>query len=689
MSTTDIAVIGEAYRFSSVNTVDEFFDALYGKKVFKTRINAPNMFDQSSSYVPYRSMLEDIKLFDTEAFGIDAERSSILDPQIRILLECAWECLESAGWPTAEKTPRNVGVFTTASLSSYLLNNLMNNAEVLGKHSHIQLLDHNDRNVISSIISKTFGLYGESMSVQNGSTSFLQCVCLACDSIISGRCNAAMVGGASVCVPQEAGYVYHEGGPLSKTGKNNVFGNDCDGLIPASGAGMFLLKRLDDAIADKDNVLAVIKGYSCGYASGKDGRKELVADAYKAARIAPTDISYVEITGTGIMARDLDEIKYLSEAFSEKGVASSSCCLGSVSANTGYAGEASGIAAMGKVMLMLRNKTIFPQAGFTIPFDDFPYDGSFYINDTPEAVEVVNGYMCIDYESEYGNSIHMIFSEAPGADVKTKSDEKSTGYVLISAESQESLMALRDQYIRAIDLAPDMNIADIAYTTQISRSQYRFRACIKSGDITELRDGLQNIEIKEFSNCIYYQFGENADLEELTAKWNEGFIIDWSAFYKNREHGRKIKLPLYQFDRKLYWYECDAPGTVSVVSPENNSEISTVIADNTSNTGKTLYERPDLFTEYVAPESEIEQEICEIWSDYLGIKNIGVNDNFMELGGNSIIGTQILNRIQQKYPIDIQISTFIKMPTVAQQAEFIDNELEKIINGMESDFTLM
>lgn len=687
MSTTDIAVIGEAYRFNGVHTAEELFEALCSKKVLKTKINAPNMFDQSVSYVPYRSMLDDIKLFDAEAFGIDAESASILDPQIRILLECAWECLESAGWPTTEKAPRNVGVFTTASLSSYLLNNLMNNAEVLGKHSHIQLLDHNDRNVISSMISKTFGLYGENMSVQNGSTSFLQCICLACDSIISGRCSAAMVGGVSVCVPQEAGYVYHEGDPLSRTGKNNVFSNDCDGLIPASGAGMFLLKRLDDALADNDNVIAVIKGYSCGYVAEKNDKKKLADDAYKAAGIAPTDISYVEITGTGILTRDLEEIKCLSEAFSEKGAVSSSCCLGSVSANTGYASEASGIAAMGKLMLMLRNKTLLPQAEFTIPFDGFPYDGAFYINDSAEVAE--NGYMCIDYESEYGNSVHMIFAEAPKVAVDVEVDVQGINYVLLSADSQDSLMALRDQYIRAIELDPEINIADIAYTTQISRSQYRFRACVKAGDITELRARLQNIEVKEYFDCAYHQFDENADMEELIEKWNEGYNIEWSNYYKNRKHARKIRLPLYQFDRKVYWYECDELGTVPVVSIENNTDISSATADNISNTGKILYERPDLYTEYVAPRSEIEQEISAIWSDYLGIKNVGVNDNFMELGGNSIIGTQILNRIQQKYPIDIQISAFIKMPTVAQQAEFIDNELEKIINGMESDFTLM
>ena len=131
MSTTDIAVIGEAYRFNGVRTADELFDALCGKKVLKTRIKAPNIFDQSASYVPYRSMLDDIQLFDAEAFGIDSEGAAILDPQIRILLECAWECFESAGWSVSENTPRNISVFTTASLSSYLLNNLLNNAEAL------------------------------------------------------------------------------------------------------------------------------------------------------------------------------------------------------------------------------------------------------------------------------------------------------------------------------------------------------------------------------------------------------------------------------------------------------------------------------------------------------------------------------------------------------------------------------
>ena len=684
MSTTDIAVIGEAYRFNGVRTADELFDALCGKKVLKTRIKAPNIFDQSASYVPYRSMLDDIQLFDAEAFGIDSEGAAILDPQIRILLECAWECLESAGWSVSENTPRNISVFTTASLSSYLLNNLLNNAEALSKHSHIELLDRNDRNVISSMISKIFGLHGESMSVQNGSTSFLQCVCLACDSIISGRCNAAIAGGASVCVPQKAGYVYHEGGPLSGTGKNNVFGNDCDGLIPASGAGMFLLKRLDDALADNDNILAVIKGYSCGYAADRKGRKELIHDAYRAADVAPTDISYAEITGTGIMAKDIEEIRCLSEVFTEEGAAGSSCCLGSVSANTGYAGEASGIAAMGKLVHMLRNRVLIPQAEYTIPFDGFPYDGAFYINDSAEAVEKAEGCMCLNHVSEYGNNIHIILAEAPATDTET--EVQDNGYVLLSAGSKVSLMALRDQYIRAIELDPDMNAADIAYTTQISRSQYRFRACIKAGDIKELHSGLQDIDIKEFSDCPYYQPDENADIEELIDKWNEGYNIDWSAYYKNRKHGRKIRLPLYQFDRKQFWYEAAEPGAASVVSFEKSTESSDPPAEKTA---KTLYERPDLFTEYVAPESEIEQELCAIWSDHLGIRNVGVNDNFMELGGNSIIGTQILNRIQQKYPIDIQISTFIKMPTVAQQAEFIDEELEKIINGMDSDFSFM
>src|SRR5262245_23488973 len=264
---SEIAIIGMACRFPNAGNTDEFWanlrdgvdstvqftdQELLESGIDPAMIAAPN-------YVKAKPVLADIELFDAAFFGFNPREAELIDPQHRLFLENVWQALESAGYD-AESYPGAISIYAGTSASSYFLNNIFNNQEVLESGAAFQVLLHNLHDSLATRIAYKLNLRGASYTVQTFCSTSLVAVHLACQALLNYECDTAVAGGVSISVPQKTGYFFEEGGIVSPDGHCRAFDARANGTVFGSGVGSVVLKRLDDALADGDQIQAVILG---------------------------------------------------------------------------------------------------------------------------------------------------------------------------------------------------------------------------------------------------------------------------------------------------------------------------------------------------------------------------------------------------------------------------------------------
>src|ERR1700733_5705825 len=373
-----IAIIGMTGRFPGADSVEEFWqnlcDGVESITFFdKDQLEVtPPSGDAGQGYVAARPILKDVASFDAAFFGIYPKEAEQMDPQHRIFLECAWEVLERAGYDPAH-TKDLVGVFAGCSMNTYLMHNLAGNRAFLedftGSYqtgSYITMMG-NDKDFLPTRISYKLNLRGPSIAVQSACSTSLVAVSQACQSLLTYGSDMALAGAVSVTFPQQRGYLPQEGGLASHDGHCRPFDHRASGTIFGHGAGVLLLKRLEDAVADGDQVLAVIRGFAInndgsakvGYtAPGVDGQTEVVARAQKMAGIPAESITYIEAHGTATPLGDPIEVAALSKAFARSTQAKQFCAIGTAKANVGHLDVAAGATGLIKTVLQIENRTI-------------------------------------------------------------------------------------------------------------------------------------------------------------------------------------------------------------------------------------------------------------------------------------------------------------------------------------------
>ena len=354
---------------------------------------------QDPAYVKAASILPDIDQFDAAFFEYSPAEARLMDPQQRLLLEVAWEAFEDAGYrPRCRGTPGR------------RLRRLGRDGEQLSRRSAVRLraalpgqtgsLAHigNDKDFLSTRISYKLNLTGPSINVQTACSTSLVAVHLACQAILAGECDMALAGAATVRVPQRVGYVSRKGDILSPDGHCRAFDAEAQGTIFGSGVGAVLLKDLDAAIADRDNIYAVIRGSAINNdgadkvsytASNVAGQTRAMVEAMLVADVSPDDIGYVECHGTGTIVGDPLEIDALTRAFRTKTDRSGFCAIGSVKTNIGHLEQTAGIASLIKVALTLKNGKIptEPQFSHAEPEDRFCRQPVFRQHQMPGLAE--------------------------------------------------------------------------------------------------------------------------------------------------------------------------------------------------------------------------------------------------------------------------------------------------------------
>src|SRR6185369_3765306 len=262
----DIAIIGMAGRFPDAANLREFWLNLRNGVESMREFSEDEMLAAGVSeellrqdrYVRRGTELKDPEFFDAEFFGFTPREAEAMDPQQRIFLECAWEALEDAGYDSSSY-PLPIGMFAGAATNTYMFQ-LISNRELFRSVGGFQTKLLNDKDFLTTRVSYKLGLKGPSLTVQTACSTSLVAVHLACQSLLNGECSMALAGGVTIVLPQRMGYLPQDGGLTSPDGHCRPFDARAAGIVGGSGAGLVLLKRLSDALADGDSIRAVIKG---------------------------------------------------------------------------------------------------------------------------------------------------------------------------------------------------------------------------------------------------------------------------------------------------------------------------------------------------------------------------------------------------------------------------------------------
>ncbi|WP_027961822.1 type I polyketide synthase [Halomonas halodenitrificans] len=366
--TRRVAIIGAAHRFPGT-TPETFWQDLQAEKDLVTRV-AEDRWSQEAYQHPDRrhpgtsvsfaaGSLGDISGFDADFFGISPREATSMDPQQRMLLELAWEAMESAGVVPASLRGSQCGVFLgIASLDySYRLADDMAAIDA-------STATGNTSSIASNRLSYAFDLHGPSMSLDTACSSSLVAFHQACQAIRAGETDMALAGGISLHLHPYGFIIFSKASMLSATGRCQVFDADGDGYVRSEGAGLFLLKDYAKALADGDPILAVVAGSSVNTDGHKSGltvpnpsaQAALMRQAYERAGIAPDEIDYLEAHGTGTAVGDPIETRAIGEALAKHRRAP--LPIGSVKSNVGHLETASGVAGLAKALYSLQHREV-------------------------------------------------------------------------------------------------------------------------------------------------------------------------------------------------------------------------------------------------------------------------------------------------------------------------------------------
>jgi acyl transferase domain-containing protein len=500
-SELEIAIIGMAGRFPGARTTEEYWrnlrEGIESISFFTDReledagVSPETLRDPN--YIKARGVLQDIDLFDASFFNYSPREAEIIDPQHRLFLECAWESLENAGYDS-ETSKGLIGVYAGMEMSAYMIN-LHSNPDLFDSVGKFQISIGNEKDYLATRVSYKLNLMGPSLTVQTACSTSMVAVHLACQGLLSGECDMALAGGVTAGITQKAGYYYQEGGIASPDGHCRAFDARAKGTIGGSGLGIVVLKRLADALADGDNIHAIIKGTAInndgalkvGFTAPRiEGQAAVIRAAQAAAGVEPQTITYIEAHGTGTELGDPIEIAALTKVFHAKTDKKHFCAIGSVKTNIGHLDAAAGIAGLIKTVLALKHKQMPPSLHFTDPNPKIDFANSpFYVNARLSKWNA-NGYPRRAGVSSFGiggTNAHAILEEAPAREPSGPS--RPWKLIALSAKTDSALEAATSNLGEHFQQNPDTNLADAAFTLQVGRRAFNHRRVLLCRDLDE------------------------------------------------------------------------------------------------------------------------------------------------------------------------------------------------------------
>jgi len=596
---TDIAVIGMSGKFPDAENLDYFWENLK-EGVCSVRDVPKDRWDIEACYSEnpqelnktisrVGAFLSDIDKFDPLFFNISPVEAESIDPQQRLFLQEAWCALEDAGYTKDQLANMCCGVFVGATAGEYgeflrEKNQQNDSAAFMGLSPSI----------LASRLSYFLNLTGPSLAIDTACSSSLVSVHLACDSLLNQQCDIALAGGVSTLLTPQMHIRTSQAGMLSPAGVPAVFDDASDGITLGEGVGVVVLKPLQKALADQDQIYGVIKatatnqdGSSNGItAPNPEAQINLIRETCHKANISAETIEYVEAHGTGTPLGDPIELSALQKAFAVDTAKRGYCAVGSVKTNIGHTTIASGIAGLIKALLALHHEKIPPHLNFQkINHLSNLADSPFYINTALLDWHRRDGAPRRAAVSAFGFSgtnAHCILQEAPI--IKSHDDNMEPGQLIcLSAKQKQSLMQRVIELLQWLDVNQDVSIAAVAYTLNARRTHFDYRCAFVVASVSDLQAQLQSVVLsKAFGSILNGCVKANTQLVnrhsqiqqvfaqlkkchavheqeqyffglKMLAQWYvDGDRIDWHSFYQAQQP-RLVRVPTYPFLKERYW----------------------------------------------------------------------------------------------------------------------------------------
>jgi amino acid adenylation domain-containing protein len=496
-----IAVVGMAGRFPGADDLGELWRNLcggvesvrfYSREELAAAGVAPALLDDSR-YVRASAPLRDVQHFDADFFDFSAREAELMDPQHRIFLECCWEALENAGYDT-RTWPGSIGLFAGMGMSGYLIRNLLSHPDLIENAGPLQIRILNDNNFLTSLAAYKLDLRGPSITVQSACSTSLVATCMACQSLLQFQCDLVLAGGVTVVVPHGLGYLALDG-VMSPDGHCRAFDAEARGTVEGSGAGVVVLKRLSDAVAEGDTIHAVIRGFATNNDGGfklsftapsLDGQLEVVATAQAVAGVPAESITYVETHGTGTSLGDPVEVAALTEVFAAATARRGFCALGSIKTNIGHLDAAAGAAGLIKAILAVEHGILPPSLHFETPNPRIDFARSpFYVNTEcrPWRPEGWPRRAGVSAFAIGGVNAHVVLEEPPAP--APSAPAPPWQLLVLSARTETALEAVTERLLRHLRESPVSGLADVAYTLQVGRRAFRHRRVLVGRDLAD------------------------------------------------------------------------------------------------------------------------------------------------------------------------------------------------------------
>lgn len=502
MTDRDVAIIGMECRVPGASGLEQFWAALTsGRECIRawTReeliangcsdeaIDAPN-------FVGATADIDDCDMFDNHFFGMSPAEASLLDPQQRTFIECAWQALERAGYEVA-RTRERIGVYAGQALSGYLVETLGRVPEVIESFRHFPQGLYTEKDYVAARAAFHLGLRGPAISIQTACSTGLVAVHTACSALRAGDCDVALAGACAIHIPMRAGYTYEAGSIASPDGHCRPFDRAASGTVLGGGVGVVVLKPLRTAVRDGDWIHAVIRGSAVNNdgvtkttftSPSVAGQADVIGRALASAGVRPSQIGYVETHGTATELGDPVEVAALREVW-QSDPGSSRCCLGAVKANIGHPDAASGIIGLIKAALVVERGTLPPQINFEHPNPKLELDSSPFFVSTELTSWRPKGRRRAGVSSFGigGTNAHVVIEQGPPRATRPL-ESPEPALILVSGRDVEALEASAKAVADHILVDSSQSLQDVAYSLQVGRTAWPHRACAVVDDRTQL-----------------------------------------------------------------------------------------------------------------------------------------------------------------------------------------------------------
>lgn len=543
-----IAIVGMGCRFpGGINNPDDYWQLLQSgrdpiSEVPQQRWDVDAYFDADPSvpgktYTRHGGFLDQVDRFDPDFFGISPREATAMDPQQRLLLEVSWEALERAGYAPQQLRGSRTGVYVAIGTSDYANLQAKAPADIdayTGTGSGFCFA--------AGRLSYVLGLQGPNMAIDAACSSSLMAVHLGCQSLRSGECDLVLAGGVNLLLSPESNIVFSATRMMAADGHCKTFDATADGYVRSEGCAVVVLKRLKQAQADGDNILAVIKGTACNHGGASGGltipngaaQQTVIRAALAQANVTASAIQYVEAQGTGTPLGDAIEVRALSQVFKEGRSQLNPLYIASVKTNIGHTETASGMASLLKVVLSIQHQKLPPHLHLQtlnpeIDLDAIPTKIPTELTPWPKhsgpRLAGINSF------GMSGTNAHAVLEAAPTSTFQPT--RRSSCLLPLSAKTPAALVELVQRYIHFLQAHPDVDLGHLCFTAGVGRSHFQYRCAFVTDSIPQLHQALADYrEADELSDpaperpdLIFFFPSEQEQILTWGQKFHEAYPV--------------------------------------------------------------------------------------------------------------------------------------------------------------------